>query len=325
VGARTLRRERLVSAAIRLSVLIPAFNESESLPVLHRELVQVLEKLGQPWEIVYVDDGSRDGTDRVIAGLAAGDRRVRGASLRRNFGKSAALATGFRLVRGEWVATMDADLQDDPGELPRMIEALEGGLDLVSGWKRNRQDPLSKTVPSRLFNAVTSIVAGVRLHDFNCGFKIYRREVTDALDVYGELHRFMPALAHWRGFRVGELPVHHRPRRFGRSKFGAARFVNGFLDLMAAAFISTSALKPLHVFGRIGLAFLGVGVLIGAWFVAQWLGGEPMRVRPIMLFGAGLVMVGLQFILMGLLGEMIAAMGARSEYPVRGRYNLDAP
>ena len=325
MGARTLRRERLVSAAIRLSVLIPAFNESESLPVLHRELVQVLEKLGQPWEIVYVDDGSRDGTDRVIAGLAAGDRRVRGASLRRNFGKSAALATGFRLVRGEWVATMDADLQDDPGELPRMIEALEGGLDLVSGWKRNRQDPLSKTVPSRLFNAVTSIVAGVRLHDFNCGFKIYRREVTDALDVYGELHRFMPALAHWRGFRVGELPVHHRPRRFGRSKFGAARFVNGFLDLMAAAFISTSALKPLHVFGRIGLAFLGVGVLIGAWFVAQWLGGEPMRVRPIMLFGAGLVMVGLQFILMGLLGEMIAAMGARSEYPVRGRYNLDAP
>ncbi|OGF16542.1 MAG: hypothetical protein A2W00_12940 [Candidatus Eisenbacteria bacterium RBG_16_71_46] len=314
-----------MSAAIRLSVLIPAFNESESLPVLHRELVQVLEKLGQPWEIVYVDDGSRDGTDRVIAGLAAGDRRVRGASLRRNFGKSAALATGFRLVRGEWVATMDADLQDDPGELPRMIEALEGGLDLVSGWKRNRQDPLSKTVPSRLFNAVTSIVAGVRLHDFNCGFKIYRREVTDALDVYGELHRFMPALAHWRGFRVGELPVHHRPRRFGRSKFGAARFVNGFLDLMAAAFISTSALKPLHVFGRIGLAFLGVGVLIGAWFVAQWLGGEPMRVRPIMLFGAGLVMVGLQFILMGLLGEMIAAMGARSEYPVRGRYNLDAP
>ena len=307
----------------RLSVVVPAYNEAESLPELHRELVATLGSLGTPWEIVYVDDGSRDGSDTLLAKLAQADPRVRGAVLRRNFGKSAALATGFRLARGEWVATLDADLQDDPAELPRLIDALAQGNDLVSGWKQNRMDPLTKTLPSLLFNAVTSMVAGIKLHDFNCGFKLYRREVTDAIEVYGEFHRFIPALAHWRGFRVGEVPVRHRARRFGRSKFGAARFVNGFLDLLAAAFISTSALKPLHVFGRIGLLFLLLGVGIGTWFVIQWAGGEPMRVRPLMLLGVGLVLLGIQFVLMGLLGEMIAHQGARAEYPVRLRFNAD--
>jgi len=219
--------------------------------------------------------------------------------------------------------TMDADLQDDPAELPRLIEQLEKGYDLVSGWKQDRKDPLTKTVPSRLFNAVTSMVAGIRLHDFNCGFKIYRREVTQAIEVYGEFHRFLPALAHWAGFRVGEVAVRHRARRFGRSKFGPARFVNGFLDLMSAAFISTSALKPLHVFGRIGLGFLMLGGAIGVWFVVQWVNGAPMRVRPLMLFGVGLAVIGMQLILMGLLGEMIAHHGARRSYPARRRYNLD--
>ncbi len=305
-----------------ITVLVPAYNEAESVPVLQAELAAALDALGRPWEALWVDDGSRDGTDAAIAAIAAADPRVRGVSLRRNFGKSAALATGFKLARGEWIVTMDADLQDDPAELPRLIEALESGHDLVSGWKLNRQDPISKTVPSRLFNAVTSWVAGVRLHDFNCGFKLYRREVTLAIEVYGEFHRFMPALAHWAGFRVAEVAVRHRPRRFGKSKFGPARFVNGFLDLMSAAFISTSALKPLHVFGRIGLLFLLAGFGIGAWFVALWLGGEPMRVRPLMLFGTGLVLLGIQFILMGLLGEMIAHLGAHASYPVRRRYNL---
>ncbi len=311
-------------AAPRLSAVVPAYNEAESLPQLHRELVAGLESTGLPWEIVYVDDGSRDGSAKVYEELCAGDARVRAILLRRNFGKSAALATGFRAVRGEYVATLDADLQDDPAELPRLLAALEGGLDLVSGWKVKRHDPVTKTLPSKLFNAVTSAVAGVKLHDFNCGFKLYRREVVDAIEVYGELHRFMPALAHWRGFRVGELGVNHRARQFGRSKFGAARFVNGFLDLLAASFISTSALKPLHVFGRIGVAFLLVGLGLGAWFVAQWLHGEPLRVRPLMLFGAACVLLAIQFILMGLLGEMIAHQQARAEYPVRKRLNLDS-
>jgi glycosyltransferase involved in cell wall biosynthesis len=271
--------------------------------------------------VLYVDDGSRDGTDRAIERLCAEDPRARGVLLSRNFGKSAALATGFKEVRGEFVCTMDADLQDDPAELPRLFTVLDQGYDMVSGWKVKRRDPITKRWPSKLFNAVTSAVAGVRLHDFNCGFKLYRREVVDALEVYGELHRFLPALAHWRGFRVGEVGVNHRPRRFGQSKFGASRFVNGFLDLLTAAFISTSALKPLHVFGRIGLAFLLTGFGLGVWFVVQWAHGDPLRVRPLMLFGAASVLLGIQFILMGLLGEMIAHQSARNDYPVRRRFN----
>jgi glycosyltransferase involved in cell wall biosynthesis len=309
----------------RLSAVVPAYNEAASLPELHRELCAALDGLGMTWEILYIDDGSRDGTDRVIESLCAQEPRARGVLLSRNFGKSAALATGFKLVRGEYVCTLDADLQDDPNELPKLFAALENGLDLVSGWKVKRLDPITKRLPSKLFNAVTSQVAGVRLHDFNCGFKLYRREVVDALEVYGELHRFLPALAHWRGFRVGEVGVNHRARRYGVSKFGASRFVNGFLDLLTAAFISTSALKPLHVFGRIGLLFLLAGFGLGGWYVAQWLHGDPLRVRPLMLFGAACVLLGIQFILMGLLGEMIAHQSARDDYPVRRRFNLERP
>jgi glycosyltransferase involved in cell wall biosynthesis len=305
----------------RLSVVVPAYNEAESLPELHRELQAALDPLDMTWEVLYVDDGSRDGTDRAIERICAEDPRARGILLSRNFGKSAALATGFKAVRGTLVCTMDADLQDDPAELPKLFAVLDQGFDLVSGWKVKRRDPLTKRLPSKLFNTVTSAVAGVRLHDFNCGFKLYRREVVDALEVYGELHRFLPALAHWRGFRVGEVGVNHRPRRFGQSKFGASRFVNGFLDLLTAAFISTSALKPLHVFGRIGLAFFLVGLGLAVWFVVQWAHGEPLRVRPLMLFGAASVLLGIQFILMGLLGEMIAHQSARDDYPVRRRFN----
>ena len=305
----------------RLSVVVPAYNEAESLPELHRELQAALDPLDMTWEVLYVDDGSRDGTDRAIERICAEDPRARGILLSRNFGKSAALATGFKAVRGTLVCTMDADLQDDPAELPKLFTVLDQGFDLVSGWKVKRRDPLTKRLPSKLFNTVTSAVAGVRLHDFNCGFKLYRREVVDALEVYGELHRFLPALAHWRGFRVGEVGVNHRPRRFGQSKFGASRFVNGFLDLLTAAFISTSALKPLHVFGRIGLAFFLVGFGLAVWFVVQWAHGEPLRVRPLMLFGAASVLLGIQFILMGLLGEMIAHQSARNDYPVRRRFN----
>jgi len=310
---------------VRISAVVPAWNEAESLPELQRELAAALDGVGGPWEILYIDDGSRDGTDEVVARLAAADPRVRGVSFRGNCGKAAALATGFRLARGEWIVTLDADLQDDPAELPRLVAALEGGLDLVSGWKRRRQDPFSKTFPSKVFNIITSWVVGLRLHDFNCGFKLYRREVTEAIQVYGELHRVLPALAHWQGFRVGEVAVHHRPRQHGRSKFGASRFINGFLDLLSASFISTSALKPLHVFGRIGGVCLLVGSGISLWFVEQWLTGMPMRTRPLMLIAGWLLLTGVQFILMGLLGEMIAHTRAHADYPVRRRYNLDDP
>jgi glycosyltransferase involved in cell wall biosynthesis len=309
--------------APEISVVVPAFNEAESIPELHRELSAALERLGRSWEVIYVDDGSRDGTDQVLEEVTAREPRARGVSLRRNFGKSAALAVGFRIARGRWIATLDSDLQDDPAELPRLLSALQGGLDLVSGWKQKRKDPFSKRFPSKVYNLVTSWVVGLRLHDFNCGFKLYRREVTDAIQVYGELHRVLPALAHWQGFRVGEVPVRHRVRRHGRSKFGVARFANGFLDLTSAAFISTSALKPLHVFGRIGGLFLLLGSGISLWFLAQWATGTPMRTRPLMLFAGWCLLTGIQLILMGLLGEMIANMRSHADYPVRRRYNLD--
>jgi glycosyltransferase involved in cell wall biosynthesis len=310
--------------SMMVSALVPAWNEAESLPALQVELAAALDALGRPWEVVYIDDGSRDGTDRVIEQLCAADPRVRGVSFRGNYGKSAALATGFKLVRGRWVVTLDADLQDDPAELSRLFAALEeNNLDLVSGWKQQRRDPWTKRLPSKVFNLVTSRVVGLRLHDFNCGFKLYRREVTDALHVYGELHRFLPALAHWAGFRVGEVPVHHRPRLHGQSKFGARRFVTGFLDLLSAAFISNAGLKPLHFFGTIGLSFAGIGGLMGLGFLYQWLTGVPMRARPLMLLAGWLALTGMQFIVMGLLGEMIANLRAHSDYPLRRRYNLD--
>jgi len=308
-----------------VSFVVPLFDEAPSLPVLHAEIVRAAAAQGVDFEVLYIDDGSGDGSDRVLAGLAAADPRVRVASFRRNFGKSAALAVAFSRVRGDYVMTLDADLQDDPAELGNLLRVMqEGGYDLVSGWKVRRQDPWSKTWPSWLFNTVTGRVTGTRLHDMNCGIKLYRREVVEHLEVYGELHRYLPALANWKGFKVGECPVAHRARTHGRSKFGAARFVNGFLDLLAVSFMQTSALKPLHVFGRIALVCGLAGGLILAYFFGLWLLGNPLRVRPLFLAGAVLVMVGVQFAMMGLLGEMIASQRSKTDWPVRATHNWDA-
>jgi glycosyltransferase involved in cell wall biosynthesis len=311
---------------VDLSAVIPVLDEAPSLPELYNRLRAAVASLGMSYEFLFVDDGSGDDTPRVLAQLAAEDPNVRVVSFRRNFGKSAALAVAFAHVRGRYVLTLDGDLQDDPAELPRLLEALESRqLDLVSGWKRERHDPWTKTLPSKMFNAVTGQMAGVRLHDFNCGLKLYRREVVESIEVYGEFHRFLPALAHWRGFRVGEIAVTHHARRFGRSKFGAARFVNGFLDLIAAMFLSTSFLKPLHVFGRMAIVAGGLGLLINLYFVAQWLFGEPVRLRPLLFLGLALVAVAIQFVLMGLLGEMIAAGRTKTDWPTRFTANFDDP
>ena len=307
-----------------VSFVVPLFDEAPSLPVLHAEIVAAAAAQGMDFEVLYVDDGSTDGSGRLLAELAAADPRVRVASFRRNFGKSAALAVAFARVRGEFVMTLDADLQDDPAELGNLLRVMrEGGYDLVSGWKVRRRDPWTKTWPSWLFNTVTARVTGTRLHDMNCGLKLYRREVVEHLEVYGELHRYLPALANWKGFKVGEAPVAHRPRTHGRSKFGAARFVNGFLDLMAVSFMQTSALKPLHVFGRIALAFWLVGGVILAYFFGLWLAGQPLRVRPLFLAGAVFVIVGVQFAMMGLLGEMIASQRPKTDWPVRASHNWE--
>jgi glycosyltransferase involved in cell wall biosynthesis len=292
---------------VDVSVLVPVYDEEGSVAELAERVAGALDGTGASFEIVFVDDGSRDATvDRVRAARER-DPRVKLVGLRRNFGKAAALTAGFDFCRGRLVITMDGDLQDDPGEIPRLMEALEqGGFDLVSGWKRERRDPLTKTVPSRLFNWVTGRVAQVELHDFNCGFKIYRREVLEQVPIYGELHRYIPVLASRRGFRVGELAVRHHARRSGVSKYGWDRFYKGLLDLITVLFITKYTRRPLHLFGLIGLASFGLGFAIDAWLAFLWaFRGESLSNRPLLFLGVLLMLAGLQVLTTGLLAEMM--------------------
>jgi glycosyltransferase involved in cell wall biosynthesis len=293
-------------AAPLISVVVPLYNERSSLELLHQELQGVLGPLGEH-EILFVDDGSTDGSREVLEGLAAADPSVVVIRFRRNFGKSAALDAAFRRVHGEVVITMDADLQDDPAEIPALIAALrQRDLDLVSGWKQKRRDPLSKRLPSRIFNWATRLVSGLPLHDFNCGLKAYRMEVVRTLRVHGELHRYIPAMAHWAGFRVGEQVVNHRPRRFGRTKFGASRFLHGFLDLLTVKFLHSYVANPLHFFGLFGFAILGIGVVLNLYLLEEWLRTHAIGQRPLLFLAVMMVIVGIQFISFGLLGEMMA-------------------
>jgi glycosyltransferase involved in cell wall biosynthesis len=311
-------------ARVEVSVVLPVLDEVESLGVLHRELTEVFERLGRPYEILFVDDGSRDGSFERIEKLRIEDPRVRGVQLRRNFGKAAALAVGFREALGDVIVTLDADLQDDPAEVPKLLARLEDGFDLVSGWKQERQDPRSKTWPSRLFNRVTGFLTGVRLRDFNSGFKIYRREVVEEIRLYGELHRFIPALAAWRGFQVAEVPVRHRPRQYGRSKFGSARLWRGFLDLLTVLFLTRYTRRPLHLFGGLGLIAWTVGFMVNAYLTGIWLSGaQPIGTRPLLAFGVLSMLVGVQFFAVGLLSELVLSYQTRSADDVSIRRRLD--
>lgn len=290
-----------------LSYVVPLLNERRSLEELYQRIRDVSESLGREFEVLFVDDGSTDDSFGLLRQMHGQDPRVRVLRFGKNRGKSDALDAGFRAVRGRLVITMDADLQDDPEEVPRLLEKLEGeDYDLVSGWKKNRQDPPGKRLLSRLFNAVTARFSGVRLHDFNCGFKVYRREVTDTLRVYGELHRFLPVLAHWHGFRVGEMDVRHHARRFGKSRYGPTRIAKGLFDFITVMFLVKFEKRPLHLFGSIGMLCLVGGGGISLYFVLQWILGEPMRLRPIMVAGWVLILLGIQFFSIGLLGEMLA-------------------
>jgi glycosyltransferase involved in cell wall biosynthesis len=264
-----------------------------------------MEKAGKSWEMIVIDDGSSDETEATLKDLAGRNPELRYRSFLRNYGKSAALSVAFKDARGKVIVTMDADLQDDPDEVIALTGKLDEGWDLVSGWKRVRHDPPSKTIPSKFFNAVTSRVSGLKLHDFNCGLKAYRGQVAKGLPVYGELHRFLPALAHWQGFRVTEIPVLHHARKHGTSKFGARRFVNGFLDLLTVTFVHSGRHSPLHVFGRIGLLLGVAGGGIFGGFVISWVMGNPIRTRPIFFIALILIILAIQFISLGLLGELV--------------------
>jgi glycosyltransferase involved in cell wall biosynthesis len=290
-----------------LSIVVPVFNEERSVALLVDELESALQPRGEAWEVIFVDDGSTDGTFAALTRLHARYENVRVVRLRRNFGKAAALMAGFGEVGGEAVVTMDGDLQDDPAEVPRLLAKLDEGFDLVSGWKTRRRDPWSRRVLSRVFNWASSRVSGLRLHDMNCGLKAYRANVVKGLRIYGELHRFVPVLAHYRGYRVGELPVNHRPREHGRSRYGAERYLRGFLDLLTVSFIGRYRHRPLHLFGGLGLLLSSIGLVILVYLTVHKATGHAIGERPLLTLGVLLVVVGLQFFSLGLLSEMVTS------------------
>jgi dolichol-phosphate mannosyltransferase len=322
-----------------LSVVVPVFNEAESLPQLYQELISVAREHGYQWDLIFVDDGSSDGSWDVIERLARDDASVQGIRFRRNFGKAAALSAGFAAARGELVFTLDADLQDDPREIPRFLAEFDKGLDVVSGWKQVRNDPWHKVGPSRVFNWLVGYMTGVKLHDHNCGFKCYRREIFNEVRLYGELHRFVPVLAAARGWKVGEIVVNHRPRKFGASKYGVRRFVKGFLDLLTVYFLTGFAQRPAHLLGTFGLGSLILGIvgmiyLTGYWMVREYwrmtvpveqITMQPLHTRPLLLYSVGALLLGVQLLSVGFIAELITAFQGQAtpSYSVRERIGGD--
>jgi glycosyltransferase involved in cell wall biosynthesis len=303
-----------------LSIVIPVLNEAPSLTELYGEIARVAERERLDVEVLFVDDGSRDGSWETICDLARRDQRVRGVRFRRNFGKAAALSAGFRAARGDVVMTLDADLQDDPNEIPRFLEQIKSGLDVVSGWKQVRVDPWHKVWPSRLFNALVGWLTGVRLHDHNCGMKCYRAEVFREVRLYGEMHRFIPVMAAARGFRVGEIAINHRPRKYGHSKYGARRFVKGLLDLMTIKFLTDFSHRPQHFLGSIGLFFAMLGAIGLTWLTITWLvrlwapaAFPPLHERALPIYALASLLLGVQLLSIGFLAELLTAFRGRDE------------
>jgi glycosyltransferase involved in cell wall biosynthesis len=289
----------------KISIVIPLFNEEESIRPLYIEIKKALKTVACDFEAVFIDDGSTDKSLKNIKEIVRSDPKFKFISFRNNYGKSAALNVGFKNISGDVVITMDSDLQDDPNEIPNLIQKLEEGYDLVSGWKKKRYDPLIKRISSKFFNFVTRIISGIKIHDFNCGLKAYRREVLQNLNVYGELHRYMPVLADWQGFKISEVIVKHHPRRYGKTKYGISRFFKGFIDLLTVMFITRYVKRPMHLFGFLGaLAFL-IGIVVNGYLTYEWISGQSLSNRPMLFLGILLIIVGVQFFSVGLLGEMM--------------------
>ncbi len=308
---------------IYLSVIIPAYNEEESIPYLYEHLKQVLDDIAaDKYEIIFVDDGSSDSSLKVMRELHEEDKCVNVFSHRKNFGKAQALATGFEYARGKYIFTLDADMQDDPDEIPRFISKLDDGLDLVIGWKARRKDPFLKVVSSHFFNWINKKVFGLKLHDINCGFKAYKREVIEEIELYGELHRYIPIIAHSKGFRITEIRVKHHKRKYGRTKYNWRRYFAGFFDLLTSLVITRFAKKPLHFFGVIGSAFFFLGMIVCLkltwdWFHKIWIGD-----RPLLFLGVLLIIVGMQIIMIGLVSEIVInhKEKKKTRLPIREAY-----
>ncbi len=294
-----------------LSIVIPAYNEEESLPHLVDKIKAVMKENSYTYEIIFINDGSTDKSSEVLRDIILKNEFIKMIDFRKNFGKSCALDIGFRECKNDIVITMDADLQDDPKEIPRMIEKLDEGYDLVSGWKKKRNDPIHKTLPSKLFNFVTSKVAGIKLHDFNCGFKAYKKDVVKNISVYGEMHRYIPALAFWKGFKVTEISVEHHARKYGKSKFGMERFLRGLLDFLTVFFITRYKARPMHFFGKWGMLSFVIGLLIEVYLTIEWIiymvtdKGTGLSDRPLLLLGILLMVLGMMLLSTGFISEMI--------------------
>ncbi len=292
---------------MNVSFVIPLFNEEDSLEELTRRISVQVNNLKLDFELIYIDDGSTDKSFDILKDLHKKYNQIKIIRFNRNFGKSAALSEGFNRAKGDIVITMDADLQDDPAEIPNLINSINDGNDLVSGWKQKRNDPISKTIPSKFFNFVTRVLTGIKIHDFNCGLKAYRNQVIKSIPVYGELHRYLPVLAHWLGYKVDEIPVKHHARKYGSSKFGLKRFFNGFFDLLTVLFITRFKQKPLHLFGFLGLGASFLGIIILLYLSILWFQGQGIGQRPLFFLGVLLLIVGVQFFSLGLIGEMIVS------------------
>ncbi len=302
-----------------ISVIIPAYNEENSIPELYRQVMLSVREMQnnntiRQYELVFVNDGSTDDTESVMLDLNEKDANAHIISLRRNFGKATALNAGLRHVNGDIIFTIDADLQDDPKEIPRFIAKLDEGYDLVVGWKVNRLDSAEKRLPSKLFNKVTSSFSGVYLHDHDCGFKAFRREVADSLDLYGEMHRYIPVLAHRQGFRISEIPVEHHKREFGHSKYGMERYLRGLFDFLTTIFLIRYSDRPMYFFGKIGLLCLAVGLAICSYLTIIWFMGNPIGGRPLLALGVLLILLGIQFISTGFIGNLLVDITHRDHY-----------
>ncbi len=318
----------LATQRVVISIVVPLMNEEQNVRLLYERLSTQLIELGKPFEVIFVDDGSTDNTFGVLKQLHAENPGVvRVIRFRRNFSKTPALVAAFSRCKGEFIFTMDGDLQDDPVEIPRFLEKLNEGYDLVSGWKYPRLDPLSKTFPSKVFNAMVSQVTGVHLHDINCGFKVYRREIIEDshLKLYGDFHRFVPVMAHWRGFRVTEIKVKHHPRKFGVSKFGAGRFARGLIDLLNVLFLTTFLRQPLRLFVPLGFWTFLLGVLLDLVIVvrSRFFINQPIHNQPLLFVGILLMIFGVQFVLAGLQSEMIRHYAFRSDEEYSIKEELD--
>ena len=303
---------------MKISIVIPVFNENESLPDLKVELDKNLSAYPE-WEVIFIDDGSSDGSTEYLADLCAQDSHYKLIQFYRNYGKSAALSEGFKLADGDYIITMDADLQDDPAEISNLVGKLEEGWDLVSGWKKIRHDPIGKTLPSKLFNFITRVMTGVKIHDFNCGLKGYKKSVVKSIEVFGGRHRYIPALAGQRKFRITEITVNHRARQFGETKYGGSRLFHGFFDLITILFLNRYDQQPLHLFGFFGLISLHLGLIVECVVLYFKYGlGEPFaKHMALLMFGIMLIVIGIQFFSMGLLGELMARTAQGQENRIR--------